>query len=73
VAGALGARSVAFPAISTGIFGYPRDLAADVAVDTLRILGSLDHGVERVVLVAYDETTLAVYERALAGRAGNAS
>ena len=39
VARELGARSVAFPAISCGIFGYPPELAAPVAVQTVR-----DHG-----------------------------
>src|SRR3954453_14245060 len=36
VADELGARSVAFPAISTGVYGYPRAEAADIAVTTLR-------------------------------------
>ena len=38
VATDLGARSLAFPAISTGVYGYPREAAADVAVTTLRSL-----------------------------------
>src|SRR3954453_23251538 len=36
VAGGLGARSIAFPAISTGVYGYPREEAAGIAVATLR-------------------------------------
>ena len=36
VADEVGARSVAFPAISTGVFGYPPDKAAKIAVTTLR-------------------------------------
>ena len=36
VADELGARSVAFPAISTGVYGYPPEAAARIAVDTLR-------------------------------------
>lgn len=51
VADELGARSVAFPAISTGIFGYPPDRAARIAVDTLR---STPTSVERTRLIAFD-------------------
>jgi O-acetyl-ADP-ribose deacetylase (regulator of RNase III) len=62
VASGLGARSIAFPAISTGIFGYPKDRAAAVAVETLQ---RLDTDVERVVLVAFDASTLELYDRLL--------
>lgn len=63
-ADAVGARSVAFPAISTGIFGYPLDAATEVAVATVR---GADTAVERVRFVCFDATTLAAYERTLAG------
>ncbi|HEY2997590.1 MAG TPA: macro domain-containing protein, partial [Acidimicrobiales bacterium] len=62
VADEIGARSIAFPAISTGIYGYPRDAAATVAVTTLR---DTPTRVARVVLVAYDAATLAVYQSRL--------
>jgi O-acetyl-ADP-ribose deacetylase (regulator of RNase III) len=62
VASGLGARSLAFPAISTGIFGYPKDLAAAVAVETLL---RLDTDVERVLLVAFDNSNLELYEQLL--------
>ena len=54
----VGARTVAFPALSTGAFGYPKAAAADVAVVTLRALVST---VEDVQLVAFDEETAALY------------
>lgn len=57
VADELGARSVAFPAISTGIFGFPPDRAARIAVDTLR---STRTSVERVRLMAFDPKTRAL-------------
>ncbi len=62
VADGLGARSVAFPAISTGIYGYPPEEAATIAVDTIR---ATDTSVELVRLVAFDEGTLALYEERL--------
>jgi O-acetyl-ADP-ribose deacetylase (regulator of RNase III) len=54
----LGARSVAFPAISTGVYGYPPGDAARVAVDTLR---STPSQVELVRLVAFDARTYELY------------
>jgi len=59
VADELGAASVAFPGISTGIYGYPKDTAATVAVDTIR---STVTNVELVRLVAFDEQTLRLFE-----------
>jgi O-acetyl-ADP-ribose deacetylase (regulator of RNase III) len=59
VADELGAASIAFPAISTGIYRYPPDQAAQVAVDTLR---GTDTAVGRVLLVAFDAGTLDLYE-----------
>lgn len=65
VAAGLGARSVAFPAISTGIYGFPREQAARIAVDTLRDTSS---SVEQVILVAFDTGTQELYERLLGGQ-----
>ena len=64
VAGELGARSIAFPAISTGVYGYPADEAATIAVDTIRATATPT--VELVRLVGFDERTLRLYERRLA-------
>ena len=65
VADELGARSVAFPAISTGVYGYPAEEAATIAVDTIRATPT---SVELVRLVAFDERTRRLYEERLSGR-----
>ena len=63
VAGSLGARSVAFPAISTGVYGYPPELAAEVAVST--VLAAPSEVVELVRLVAFDRATYDLYVQLL--------
>ena len=62
VADGLGARSVAFPAISTGVYAYPAEQAATIAVDTIR---SVPTSVELVRLVAFDDGTLRLYDARL--------
>lgn len=59
----LGAGSIAFPAISTGIYGYPPAEAARIAVETLR---STPTRVRLARLVAFDAATLRLYEDLLA-------
>jgi O-acetyl-ADP-ribose deacetylase (regulator of RNase III) len=54
VADELGVRTIAFPAIATGVYGYPPGEAARIAVTTMR---STPTRVERIRLVAFDETT----------------
>jgi O-acetyl-ADP-ribose deacetylase len=64
VASGLGARSVAFPAVSTGVYGYPRAPAADIAV------AELSAAVDRfddLVLVAFDEGTYRLYVQRVDG------
>ena len=67
VADEIGARSVAFPAISTGIYGYPADEAARVAVSTVT---GWSGAVELVRLVAFDGATHDLYRALLAPLGG---
>jgi O-acetyl-ADP-ribose deacetylase (regulator of RNase III) len=61
VADELGARTVAFPAISTGVYGYPLAEAATVAVEAVR---SADTQVELVRFVLFGNEALQAFERA---------
>ena len=61
-----GARSVAFPAISTGVYGYPLEAATRVAVDTVRAFLA-EHAVpERVIFCCFSAQAEAAYRAALA-------
>ena len=62
VAREVGAASIAFPAVSTGIFGYPARAAAEIAVATVR-----EHASELALarLVAFDEPTFTTYRELL--------
>ncbi len=62
VADEVGAKSVAFPAISTGIYDYPSEQAARIAIEAVRFA---DTAVEKVLLVAYDIGTYELYRRLL--------
>ncbi len=57
-------RSIAFPAISTGIYRFPREQAAAIAVKT--VLAEERMTVERVVFCCFDHETAEIYERLLA-------
>lgn len=59
-----GLSSVAFPAISTGIFGYPLDLATETAVTTVRATLSQPGTLALVIFACFSEEVLAAYRRA---------
>jgi O-acetyl-ADP-ribose deacetylase (regulator of RNase III) len=67
VADEIGAKSVAFPAISTGVYGYPVELAAPVAIQAVR---QAQTRVEEVRLVLFDRAAYLGFERTLAESEG---
>ena len=60
-----GLASLAFPAISTGIFGFPVDRAAAIAVRTVREAVAIGAVVRRVLFVCFDESTAQHYRHLL--------
>ena len=65
LAGENGIASLAFPSISTGIYGYPIDLAASVAVRTVRAVLEELPAIREIIFCCFSTGDLAVYESAL--------
>ena len=65
LANAAGLRSIAFPSISTGVYGYPIERAAPLAVTTVRDHAGGPTSIEDVIFCCFSGSDLAVYERVL--------
>jgi O-acetyl-ADP-ribose deacetylase (regulator of RNase III) len=60
-----GVRTIAFPAISCGIYGYPIPDAARIAVDTVSDFLASEQSIERVILTCFGREVLSAYQAAL--------
>jgi O-acetyl-ADP-ribose deacetylase (regulator of RNase III) len=60
-----GFKSLAFPAISTGVYGFPKDAAAEIAVRETRKAMEDNPSLEKVLFVCFDSATRKAYEAAL--------
>lgn len=69
VAAANGALTLAFPSISTGIYGYPVEQAAKVAVSTVRSSVQEFSAIREVIFCCFSASDLAIYEAVLSGTA----
>ena len=65
VAAAAGVRSQAFPSISTGIYGYPIEAAARIAIDTVKTALPQYPTLQEVIFCCFTSANLAVYESLL--------
>lgn len=65
IAKEIGARSVAFPAISTGVYGFPLDRATAIAVATVRDFLRDDDSIDRVVFSVFGDAAEDAYRREL--------
>lgn len=67
LAGQIAARSIAFPAISTGVYGFPHDRAATIAVRTIREEAPRHPSIERVLLACFGDESFRAVKSALMG------
>lgn len=58
-------RSIAFPCISTGAYGFPKELAATIAINETRIFLKNNICPEKVIFVTFSETDHEIYRKAL--------
>lgn len=65
LAAAHGIRSIAFPAISTGVYGYPSEAAARIAIASARAATASSSLPSRIVFCCYSAPDLALYQRLL--------
>jgi O-acetyl-ADP-ribose deacetylase (regulator of RNase III) len=62
LAASLVVRSIAFPAISTGVYGFPKERAAEIAVNEV---SAYMGGIEKLLFVCFDAETAEIYRRHL--------
>jgi len=65
IAAAHDIHSIAFPSISTGVYGYPKEPAAHIAVHTVRDFVSRNASLQEVIFCCYSEQDLALYQMLL--------
>lgn len=61
-----GIKTIAFPNISTGIYRFPKDKAAEIALNAVEEFLSTDFQIEKVLFVCYDEENYNIYNKLLA-------
>lgn len=59
----MGLKSIAFPSISTGAYGFPIDKASEIALRTMMELVKAENGLDEVVFVLFSKTDLEIYEK----------
>jgi O-acetyl-ADP-ribose deacetylase (regulator of RNase III) len=60
-----GVETIAFPNISTGVYGFPKDKAAQIAVATVQDFIAKNNTIKQVIFVCYDEENYRLYETKL--------
>jgi O-acetyl-ADP-ribose deacetylase (regulator of RNase III) len=65
IAAERGLKSIAFPSISTGVYGYPIELAAEIAVRTVRQFVKSDTALHEVIFCCFSEADYTIYVKLL--------
>ena len=60
-----GAKTIAFPNISTGVYGFPKARAARIAIEAVRKFLKSDKAISEVIFVCFDRENYGIYERLL--------
>ena len=60
--------SIAFPNISTGVYGFPKEKAAEIAIRTVQEFMAANQRIKKVLFICFDEENFTVYERLFAVR-----
>ncbi len=63
----LGAKSIALPAISTGVYGFPLEEAAGISIAVAKSFAARAQKVERIVFILYDDNALQAFQHVLSG------
>ncbi|MFO7536167.1 MAG: O-acetyl-ADP-ribose deacetylase [Kiritimatiellia bacterium] len=63
LASAEGMRSLAFPAISTGVYGFPKERAAEIALRTCAAFARTPSSLKMILFACFDEETLSLYRQ----------
>jgi O-acetyl-ADP-ribose deacetylase (regulator of RNase III) len=58
-------KTIAFPGISTGVYGFPKELAATIAVSETKKFLSRNSLPEKVIFVAFDDSSFEIYRKLL--------
>ena len=61
-------KTLAFPAISTGVYRFPLDRAAKIAISTVKDFLSNDDSLEKVVFICFDENTETIYKKTISNK-----
>ena len=55
-------KTIAFPAISTGVYGFPLERAAQIAIKTVKKFIQSDKSIEKIIFVCFDDRTYQTYK-----------